>query len=65
MQTCSKPIVVRLAPSECQHLAELAALRDQSLSDLVRELLRLPPESEAQTNQFSPTRHLRLVGGGR
>jgi hypothetical protein len=64
-QPCLKPIVVRLAAREYQHLTELAALRDQSLSDLVRELLRLPPESEAQTNQLAPARHLRLVGDRR
>jgi hypothetical protein len=58
------PIVVNLAPSEYWHLAELAALRDQSLSDLVRELLRLPPESEARESQMPPGRHLRLVGDG-
>ncbi|MGD1055866.1 MAG: hypothetical protein ABR992_00480 [Solirubrobacteraceae bacterium] len=64
MQPHLKPIVVHFAPSEYWHLAELAALRDQSLSGLVRELLYLPPEPEAQDSETHPTRHLRLVGDG-
>lgn len=64
MRSHLQPIVVNLAPSEYRHLLQLAALRGQSLSDLVRELLRLPPESEAWERQLPPERHLRIVGGG-
>jgi hypothetical protein len=51
MLACSKTILVRLAPREYQNLAELAALREKSLSDIVREHLLLPPESETRETE--------------
>jgi hypothetical protein len=64
MQPSLNPVIIKLAPSEYRHLAKLAELRDQTLSDLVRELLRLPPESQVDAAQLPPTRHLRIIGGG-
>jgi hypothetical protein len=66
MQICSKAIVARFAPHEYRNLVRLAALLNKSLSDVVREYLCLPPESEAQMSKSvtEPSR-LGLVGGAR
>jgi hypothetical protein len=64
MQACSKAIVVRLAPQEYRNLVQLATLLNKSLSDVVRESLCLPPESEPQGScRATETPPLRLVGG--
>jgi hypothetical protein len=47
MQAYANAIVVRLAPQEYRNLVRLAVLLNKSLSDVVREYLCLPPESEA------------------
>lgn len=66
MHTCSNASVVRLAPAEYHNLVRLAALLNNSLSDVVREYLGLPPESEAQmSDPGTEPPSLRLVGGAR
>jgi hypothetical protein len=65
MSSCSKVVIVKLAPHEYRHLVQLATMHGHSLSDTVREYLRLPPESEVQAIQLHADRHLRVVDGGR
>jgi hypothetical protein len=65
MAACSKVVIVKLAPHEYRHLVQLATLQGHSLSDTVREYLRLPPESEVQSIRLPADRHLRVVDGGR
>jgi hypothetical protein len=61
MQACSQMVVVRLTPREYRNLVELAALQGKSLSDLVREYLCLPPESEVKPRQKPSERRLRII----
>jgi hypothetical protein len=66
MQASSNAIVVRLTPQEYRNLVRLAALLNKSLSDVVREYLGLPPESDAQmSDPGTEPPSLRLVGGAR
>jgi Ribbon-helix-helix protein, copG family len=47
MPRCTEVALVKLTPSELETITRLAALRGLSTSDIVRELLRLQPESAA------------------
>jgi hypothetical protein len=64
MPEYSNTILVRLNKYEYSNLLMLSSMLDRSLSDVVRNHLGLPPESES--NDDRPVeRHLRLVGGTR
>jgi hypothetical protein len=52
-------VLVRLTQQEHQLLVRLMEVRDQSSSDVLRELLGLP--SEHEVTQVRPRRRLRLV----
>jgi hypothetical protein len=65
MPVCSKVVIVKLAPHEYRNLVELARMQDRSLSDTVRDYLRLPPESEVQAIRLAAKRQLRVVEGSR
>jgi len=65
MPICSEVVVVKLAPPEYRNLVRLATMQGRSLSDTVRDYLRLPPESEVQATQLSAERRLRVIDGNR
>jgi hypothetical protein len=65
MAICSKVVIVKLAPYEYRDLVQLARMQGKSLSDTVRDFLRLPPESEVQAAQLPADRHLRVIDNSR
>lgn len=65
MSLCSEIIVVKFQPCEYAPITALAWTRRMSLSDLVREGLRLVPEAEARPLPPEGERtHLHLVNQG-
>lgn len=58
MSSCSEIIVLKLLPCEYAAIEGIAGVRRMSLSDVVREGLRLVPEAEARPLPQEPKTHL-------
>jgi hypothetical protein len=53
------PVAVHLTQGELDHVAQLAAMKDQTVSDVLREAMRFTPEADIRVSR--PERHLHLV----